>query len=394
VTWMPRRAALLATIGILAVVAVGVRLLPGDADHRSRLAGGTTDTVPSVAAQPSSAPAPTSPTTTSSAIVAGTPTGPGQTSAPGSTAPPFPSANIHSTSQSSSQSPSRSPSRSLSPAPEPASPAAAPSPGLPTGTPTPLPPPSLDLVLSSFNVLGASHTTTSGKRPDMASGPVRAVRAAELIRRSGADVVGFQELQASQLTALEGATDLDFYPGLALLRQDSENSIGWRRGEFAPVELHTVRIPYFDGRPRAMPYVRLRSLSSGLEVWFGNFHNPADTATSHHQQRYRTRATSIEIALANRLRRTGIPVFFTGDMNERASYFCRFTAATHMVAARGGSHHGACLPGRPRAVDWVFGSPGVHFTGYYEDRSPLVHLTTDHPVIVARAHLEGRPSAD
>jgi hypothetical protein len=52
-----------------------------------------------------------------------------------------------------------------------------------------------------------------------------------------------------------------------------------------------VRIPYFDGRLRAIPYVRLRSLSSGIEVWFGNFHNPADTATYHHQQRYQTTAS-------------------------------------------------------------------------------------------------------
>ncbi|MDX6302607.1 MAG: hypothetical protein QOF53_3821 [Nocardioidaceae bacterium] len=375
---MPRRTALLATIGILAVVAVAVRVLPGDADHRGRLAGSTTDAVPSVAAQASSGPAPATPTTSPPATGPGAPVGTGQTLAPGTSAPAAPP-----TTPASSSPPTSS-------APDTASPSTAPA----TGTPAPLPAPSLDFVLSSFNVLGASHTTTTGKRPDMASGPVRAARAAELIRRDGADVVGFQELQAGQLTTLEAETDLDFYPGLSMRRQDSENSIGWRRQEWAPVELHTVRIPYFDGSPRAMPYVRLRSLSSGLEVWFGNFHNPADTATYHHQQRYRTEATSIEITLANRLRSTGIPVFFTGDMNERASYFCRFTARTGMVAARGGSHHGACRPGRPRAVDWVFGSPGVEFTGYREDRSHLVDITTDHPVLLARAHVEGPPPAD
>jgi Endonuclease/Exonuclease/phosphatase family len=390
---MPGRTALLATIGILAVIAVGVRVVSGDAEQPSRLAGSTTEGVPAVAAKASTAPSPTY------ADAAGAPAAgasvPGTSAASRSTAQASSQASSQPASEPAAQPSSQPSSQSVPPAPDPGgSVPAVPSGGLPTGTPTPLPAPSLDFVLSSLNVLGASHTTASGKRPGMASGRVRAVRAAELIRRNGADVVGFQELQTSQLTTLQRKTDLDFYPGLSLRAQDSENSIGWRRDRWAPVELRTVRIPYFDGSPRAMPYVRLRSLSSGLDVWFGNFHNPADTATYHHQQRYRTRATAIEIALANRLRRTGFPVFFTGDMNERASFFCRFTRETAMVAARGGSHRGGCLPGRPRAVDWVFGSPGVDFTGYYEDRSHLVDITTDHPMVVARAHLEGTPPAD
>jgi hypothetical protein len=60
-----------------------------------------------------------------------------------------------------------------------------------------------------------------------------------------------------------------------------------------------------------------------------------------------------------------------------------------MVAARGGSNGpGGCAAGSPRAVDWVFGSAGVRFTGYTEDRGPLVDRTTDHPVVVARATVD------
>jgi len=382
---MPGRRALLATIGILAVVAVGVRLLPGEADDGSRLAGSTTQHAPSVAARTSSGPSTIVPSSPAEVPTSATTSGRTSTPPAGSAAPTSPTLPVQT---AASGLPATTP--------QPASPSTTASAGapVPTVAPSPLPAPSLDFVVSSFNVLGASHTTASGKRPGMASGTARAVGAAELIRRNGADVVGFQELQVSQLKALERETDLDFYPGLALRPEDSENSIGWRRDEWLPVELHTVSIPYFNGNPRTMPYVLLRSATSGLEVWFGNFHNPADTATAHHQQRFRTRATVIEIALANRLRATGIPVVFTGDMNERASYFCRFTATTAMRAARGGSHRGACLAGRPRAIDWVFGSPGVRFTGYYEDRSRLVHLTTDHPMVVARAHIEGGPPAD
>lgn len=283
-----------------------------------------------------------------------------------------------------------SPSPSLTDDPSSQSPSLPPR---PVATPTALPPPTLDFALTSFNVLGASHTSGSGKRPGMASGAVRAVRAAELIRRHGSDVVGFQELQGSQLTALRKHTDLDFYPGFAL--GDPENSIGWRRDRFVAVEKHTVSIPYFNGGRRNMPFVKLRSLTTGLEAWFANFHNPAETAQFHQQQRYREEATRIEVSLANQLiTRTGLPVFVTGDMNERSTYFCRFTAGAPMVAARGGSNNGRCLAGKPRAVDWIFGSQGVEFLSYDEDRSHLVDITTDHPVITARVRIVGEPTAD
>jgi len=253
----------------------------------------------------------------------------------------------------------------------------------------PEPPPVLDFTLTTFNMLGSSHTAGGGKRPGMASGRVRAGRAAVLLNRHSTDVAGFQEMQGDQLAAMQRQTGMDFYPGFSLRRRDSENSIGWRRDLFVAVERHTVNIPYFNGSARAMPYVRLKNLDSGLEAWFANFHNPADTSRFHRQQRYRDRATSIEVSLANRLIRTGIPVFITGDMNERDSYFCRMTAGAPMVAARGGTHNGGCQPGNPRAVDWIFGSQGVTFSNYQEDRSRLVDITTDHPVVSTAVQIVG-----
>ena len=254
----------------------------------------------------------------------------------------------------------------------------------------PAPPPTLDFTISSFNVLGASHTSGNGKRPGMASGRIRAGRAADLVRRHGSDVVGFQELQGPQLGALQRQTAMDFWPGFALRARDTENSIGWRRDKFVAIEKRIVKIPYFNGSPRAMPYVKLRSLDTGVEAWFANFHNPADTSRFHRQQRFRDRATGIEIQLANRLIATDVPVFITGDMNERDSYFCAMTSGAPMVAARGGTNNGGCRADHPRAVDWIFGSQGVTFTRYYEDRSRLVDITTDHPVVVSQVRIVGK----
>ena len=78
-------------------------------------------------------------------------------------------------------------------------------------------------------------------------------------------------------------------------------------------------------------------------------------------------------------------------MNERAEYFCAMTGDAPMVAARGGSHDGGCQANRPRAVDWIFGSQDDHvtFSGYFEDRSQLVDITTDHPVVVSQVRIVG-----
>jgi hypothetical protein len=239
-------------------------------------------------------------------------------------------------------------------------------------------------------VLGANHTARGGTHHGFASGRARANGAAALIAKHRSDVVGFQELQGPQLAALQRRTNLEFYPGFSMGHLDTDNSIGWRRDEWTAVEKHVIRIPYFDGGRRAMPVVKLRSKQTGLEAWFANFHNPAETSQFHHQQRFRVAATNMEAGLANQLiNSTGLPVFITGDMNERAAYFCRLTAKAPMVAARGGSNNGRCLVGRPRAVDWIFGSQGVTFSDYVEDRSHLVDVTTDHPVISARVHITG-----
>jgi hypothetical protein len=239
--------------------------------------------------------------------------------------------------------------------------------------------------VSSFNVLGASHTPAGGRR---ASGATRIVWANKLLTRHHVDVVGFQELQAAQLTKFLSLTPGAWavYPGLhGRKKMDSENSVGWRTDRFELVQATTVNIPYFNGHPRAMPLVLLREKRSGSLAYFANFHNPADTPRFRHQAKWRLAATRVEIALQRELATRGIPRIMTGDMNERAPYFCRVTAGAPVKAARPTSvrKKGVCSAGKPRAVDWIFGSRRVTFSGYTEDRSALVAKTTDHPVIVS-----------
>lgn len=237
--------------------------------------------------------------------------------------------------------------------------------------------------VSSFNVLGSSHTPAGGTR---AVGTARIVWAHELLVQHHVDVAGFQEMQADQAEKFLSITNGKWalYPGLTTVRRDSENSIGWRTDKFHLVQATTLRIPYFNGNPRVMPVVLLRDKATGALGYFMNYHNPADTRQFPNQGYWRLEATRVEIALSNQLAPAGIPRIVTGDMNERATYFCRVTQQTPLSAARGGSwRDGVCDAQRPRTVDWIFGSKRLTFSNYLEDRSALVAKTTDHPVIVS-----------
>ena len=243
--------------------------------------------------------------------------------------------------------------------------------------------------ISSFNVLGSSHTRDSST---YATGPSRQRGVVRLLDRHDVDVVGFQELQADQLTRFLKLTDgsYEVYPGFDLGRTvATEDSLAWRTSMWEAVQKTTVDIPYFDGRPRHMPVVELRNKQTGITAWFANFHNPATNANHPGQDQWRAQAIADEVALARKLHRTHLPVFFTGDMNEREKVFCPMTGQAPMRAARGGSNHdGTCHPDHPWYVDWIFGTKRLTFSDYVEDKSPLDQRTTDHPVIVSTAHID------
>ena len=249
-----------------------------------------------------------------------------------------------------------------------------------------------EFTISSFNVLGSSHTSGGGgKNARMASGASRIRNAATLLNLHGVDVVGFQELQGDQYRSFLGAAGgaFDVYPGLAAGPLGIENSIAWRTSEWTLKNAGTVQIPYFDGRLRPMPYVLLEHNATGRMAWFANFHNPASNSKRGNNDGHRAAATGREIALVNELHSSsGYPVFVTGDMNDRAIYFCRMTAGAPMVAANGGSNNGACVPPSRMPVDWIFGHEMVTFSNYIRDEGPLVRRTTDHPMIVATVTLD------
>jgi hypothetical protein len=249
--------------------------------------------------------------------------------------------------------------------------------------------PAAQFTMASFNVLGSSHTEPGGHSPRMASGPQRVGGALQILAQHDISVVGLQEFQRNQrATFVSRAPGWQMYPTLSMPARTGENTVAWRRDTWELVRPGLVSIPYFNGRERQMPYVLLRHRTTGVRAYFSTFHNPADTRKYRGQQRFRNAATERQINLFNRLQAEGVPQFVTGDMNERAEYFCKVTARTALVAAAGGSNSGGCRPPRPTQIDWIFGSRGAEFSNYRVDRSPLVRRTTDHPVVVASVKVD------
>jgi hypothetical protein len=236
--------------------------------------------------------------------------------------------------------------------------------------------------VGSFNVRGASHTAGAG---GWAAGTTRMHGAVGLLLSHDVSVAGLQEFQDSQFRTFEALVggSYDSYPGLQLGVQPVVNSIVWRRADWTLVEAHTIAVPYFDGHRVPMPYVKLRNVHTGQEVWFYNSHNPADAhgPAAH----WRAVATSIEVSLARQLTADGTPMIVTGDMNDREPFACPFASGSGFHSADGVySDAGGCHMVAHTNVDWVFGSRTLDFSGFVTDRSSQTRRISDHPFVSAR----------
>jgi endonuclease/exonuclease/phosphatase family metal-dependent hydrolase len=245
--------------------------------------------------------------------------------------------------------------------------------------------------VSTFNLLGASHTAPGGNDHGYASGARRMANAVQLLHQYDVDVVGFQEMEPVQYSTFMGLTGHAWgaYPGPTLDPGSIRQSVAWRLDDWTLVKADSIAIPYFHGENIRMPVVLLRNRASGEDVWFANFHNPATTPAHGNNQRWRTVAEGREIGLVRQLEATSDdPVVITGDMNERAEYFSRLAGATDMCPANALiSSPGLCaMPGH-MDVDWIFGSPEITFSDYVSNQDTFVRHTTDHPIVVSTGRM-------
>jgi endonuclease/exonuclease/phosphatase family metal-dependent hydrolase len=240
--------------------------------------------------------------------------------------------------------------------------------------------------LASFNLLGASHTPRGSR---YATYPSRLNRAVTLMNTRKLDVIGTQEFQEVQYDYFVNkgysSTFGAWYWNPAGKRRDTENAVIWRKSTMQFVSGTTFDIPYFGGNIRHVPAVLLREKSSGRTAYFLNVHNPANVRGD--AAKYRARAIAIEKQKIIDLRATGRPVFITGDFNDRAAAFCPLTANKLSISPNSIPSM-VCRYPRQTSIDWIFAAGQARFSSYSRDTYPQTAKISDHPVVIARTHLQ------
>ena len=234
--------------------------------------------------------------------------------------------------------------------------------------------------IGSFNVLGSQHSAPGGDHARYPAASARNAGAVARIRSFGVDILGTQELQPDQLNGITAMTGYAAYPGYAFGSRETDNSILYDDSKFEFVSGSYFTIHFMHAN-RPQTILRLRDKATGREFYVLNMHASAGEggyAVTRRAGHYTAAAT------VNRLKSEGIPIFLTGDMNDRAEFFCRVAPATGMVAAIGGSIAGGCHPAGALAVDWVLGWGNVGFSNYIEDRSTM-QVVSDHYFVSATA---------
>ncbi len=234
---------------------------------------------------------------------------------------------------------------------------------------------------ASFNVLGDSHTAARGNKPGYASGTSRMAGAVRALRAQNIDVVALQEFEQVQKGAFLRATAGRWSYHVADSR--ARDALAWREDTWAYVDGGFRNIPYFHGNPAPMPWALLQHRVTGQQMYFISVHNPTSNPRRGNNDRHRVTATRIQIALANEMQATGIPVVLMGDFNERDQAYCMVTAGAAMTSANGGFGGPPCQPPSKIGIDHIFGTAGIVWSGYSRDDSVRARGITDHPLVVA-----------
>lgn len=244
-----------------------------------------------------------------------------------------------------------------------------------------------DFVLSSFNILGSSHTAPGGINAHYASGVERTRWAADLLEKNKVDVVGFQEMNPDQAREFKKVAGKEYglFPGDIKRHLGSHNSIAWRKDTWDLVSSEIHEFPSHLGRQQPTPLVRLRNKETGQEVYFMNVHNAPGYHKGGTQQKWRDLAVNKQVALINELKRkTGLPVIVTGDMNDKEIAFKRMTQEADLKAANAPNGR---MP-KHMSLDWIFGSKAVDFSGFKRLAKGVVGRITDHGVLVSKVHVD------
>lgn len=253
--------------------------------------------------------------------------------------------------------------------------------------------------IATFNVLGSGHTGPGSENPTMASGVVRMGYTVRILKEQALSVVGFQEMRLDQYDEFNRLTGdgWDVWPErpvntTVFAQRHIANTLAWRTDQWEATRREFQVQRYInDDSTVNYPVVWLRNKITGDTVIVANFHNVSDKFSSEISggaQARRNEEIAAEIALAKRLtaENPGVPVFFTGDFNERETTFCKLVGNSPLRAANGGwATPTACKPpAYPLPVDWIFATAPATLREWVKYQDALVRKTTDHPVVMSQ----------
>ena len=175
--------------------------------------------------------------------------------------------------------------------------------------------------VASFNVLGANHTGGRGTHAAMASGATRTGYLVRLLDLRGLDVAGLQEFQRVAVRQVHGPDQgrLVGVPGQpaeqlrdAQLDRLAYVGVGAARGQ-DPADPVLQR---HDGADAVRPAAQRREPDGSCGSPTSTTRRRGSAAGTRRSGARRARRS--EIALANRLWESGVPLILTGDMNEQS----------------------------------------------------------------------------
>ncbi len=230
-----------------------------------------------------------------------------------------------------------------------------------------------EFTISSFNVLGASHTGGAYE--------ARMNKSITAIQNKGASIVGFQEFQRSQRGYFkQQMPSWELYPS-DVKSGTGENAIGWDASKFTKRDGGMMpKLQYFGGGYALdAPWVLLEDKLTKQQFYVLNTHDPAHRENA--QKRYENALQ--HVVFTNTLKASGYPVFFTGDFN--SGYELRDTGnntwqdkaenITYCIITKAGFLNDSydvltgrgekCPnPGNDNSIDHVYVSEGVKVKNY------------------------------
>lgn len=240
----------------------------------------------------------------------------------------------------------------------------------------------VSFTLGTMNLLGSQHTGDPGDDyPSWPRASWRTPQQAKAILLSGTDIVGLQETKPDQLDGLLARTGYEAYPGYQFGRRDTDNSILYDPKKFEFVSGTSFRITFMNAN-RPQTVLRLRHKATGREMYFLNVHTSAGRDREHTRTRHAGLASTVN--QIRNLRAEGLPIFLTGDMNDRGPFRSRVLGPGQLVAAIDGPWRTPRFGPGWLAVDWLASTKEVSWTDFSVTNFQQRRIS-DHYFITARA---------